>query len=425
MRIYDLEKNKRDMERIKKRSIANLNVIARQVKPLIENVKNNGDEAIKKYYTKKFGRFVLKELLVSDKEKQEAYDSMNKNEITAIKMAANNIRKFCKLEKPNPWQKNISDNILGQIIRPLDSIGAYVPSGRYPLPSSALMSIIPAKVAGVSRIVVCTPPKENGKADKSVVVAADIAGSDSIFKIGGAQAIAAMAYGTESVPRVDKIVGPGGVYVTAAKKLVSGDVEIDFLAGPTELLVIADKSANPEFVAADMLAQSEHDIFACALLLTNSKKLASDVKTEIQERLKKLRTADIARQSLKNYGGIILTRSLEEAIDFSNDFAPEHLEIMLEKPEKYIGEVKNAGGIFIGKYSAESFGDYASGTNHVLPTNGISRYRGGLSVRDFIKFISYQKISKKGMKRLKETTKTLARLEGLEAHAKAIEIRDD
>lgn len=420
--IYSLSRDKKDIERIKQRSTKDFDKVIKQVTRIIDAIKRRGDSAVS-YYTNKLNKVKLTDFKVSDKEKQEAYNSLSEKEINAIKNAANNIRKFCEIEKPKPWQESISSGIVvGQLVKPLDNVGVYVPAGRYPLPSSALMNIIPAKVAGVNKIIVCTPPRKDGKANEAIIVATDIAGADSVFKIGGAKAIAAMAYGTETVPKVDKIVGPGGIYVTAAKKVVFGDVGIDFLAGPTEVLIIADGKANPKFVAADMLAQAEHDTLACALLVTDSKELANRVKSEIRKQLKKLLTAETIKQSLKNYGGIILVKDLNQAFEFANDFAPEHLEIMIDD-SKLLEKVRNVGAVFLGEYSVEAAGDYASGPNHVLPTNGVAKVRAGLSVRDFLKMPTVQILTKDGLESIKETIITLADLEFLAAHANSVKIR--
>ena len=423
MKIYDIEKNKKDIERIKKRSSIDLDEIIEKIKPLIEDVKRRGDKAIRERYAEKFDNVDLKSIKVTEEEKKEAYKKVSKKEIKAIKNATKNIQKFCELEMPKSWLQNISDGITaGQLVKSLERVGCYVPAGRFPLPSSVLMTVIPAKVAGVKEIYICTPTNENGLANESVVVAADIIGVKDIFKIGGSQAIAAFAYGTETVPKVDKIVGPGGIYTTAAKKLLYGDVGIDFLAGPSEILIIADESANPRFVAADMLAQAEHDIVASALLVTPSRKLGEKVLVEIKKQLSTLSTAEIARESLEKYGGVVLVKNLDEAFEFSNNFAPEHLEIMIND-FSLLEKVKNAGAIFLGEWSIEVAGDYASGPNHVLPTGGFAKIRAGLSVRDFLKMPTVQILTKDGLRSIKDTVVTLAELESLDAHANSMKVR--
>ena len=422
MRIYDLQKDRDEIERIKKRSKTDLNKVIKKVKLIVDDVKDNGDIAVTRW-TKKFDGIELKKFEVTEEEKKEAYASLKEKQIQAIKNAAKNIQKFCELERPKTWLKNISKGIkLGRLVRPIRCVGVYVPCGRFPLPSSTLMGIIPAKVAGVEKIFVCTPPKEGGKVNEAIVVAADIAGVTKIFKVGGAQAIAAMAFGTETIPKVDKIVGPGNIYVTAAKKLVYGDVGIDFLAGPTEVLIIADDSANPRFIAADMIAQAEHDVLASSLLVTESKELGKKVLEELRKQLKKLTTAEIARKSLEKYGGIILVRDLDEAFEFANEFAPEHLEIMINDV-RLLEKVKNAGAVFLGEYSVEAAADYASGSNHILPTGGFAKVRAGLSVKDFVKTPTVQILSKEGLETIKDTIVTLAKLESLFGHANSVKIR--
>jgi len=422
MRIYDLKRNRKGINKIKKRSTTDLAEVIEKVKTIVYDVKNRGDEAVIEY-TKKFDRIELKKLRVTKKEKKEAYSSLKKDEIRAIKNAAKNIRKFCELEKPKAWFKDISTGIkIGQLIRPIERVGVYVPGGRFPLPSCTLTSVIPAKIAGVEKIFVCTPPKEGGIANEAIVVAADIAGANEVFKVGGAQAIAAMAFGTKTIPRVNKIVGPGNIYVTAAKKLIFGDVGIDFLAGPTEILIIADDSANPRYIVADMLAQAEHDILASALLVTNSKELGEKVIEELKKQLRKLTTADIARESLEKYGGVILVNDLDQAFEFANEFAPEHLEIMINDI-KLLEKVKNAGAVFLGEYSVEAAGDYASGPNNIIPTGGFAKVRAGLSVKDFLKTPTVQVLSKEGLRAIKNTIVTLAELESLFGHVNSVKIR--
>lgn len=402
-----------------------------KVKEIIEDVKINGDKAVFKW-TKEYDKIQLdkREIKVSEREIETAYQTLSEEQIEAIQEAAKRIKSFHEKEKKvlESWSYEDNGAELGQLAIPIEKIGCYIPGGRFPLPSSALMTIIPAKVAGVEEIIVCTPPKQDRDkviANEAIVVAANIAGADKIFKIGGAQAIAALAFGTESVPIVDKIVGPGSSITTIAKKSVYGYVDIDMLAGPSEVLIIADETANPEWIAADLLAQAEHDKEAFPLLITPYEELAKKVREEIEKQLDNLppKNKDTASKSLGSKE-IILAADLEECFEFANEFAPEHLEIMLSNPKNHLNKIRNAGSIFLGQYSSEALGDYATGPNHVLPTSGGARTRGGLSARDFLKFVSYQKVSKEGAERLKDIAATLARLEGLEAHARSAEKRE-
>jgi len=410
--------NKEKIKKIKQRSQTDFDKVLTRIKPVIRDVKVFGDRALFKY-TKLYDCFQITKntIKISKREIKEAYKKLSKQTIKSIKEAAKNIKAYSKQQLPKPWKKEFKKGMtLGQVVRPLDKVGCYVPAGSYSLPSTVLMTVIPAKVAGVKEVIVCSPPKPNNYA---ILVAADIAGADAIYRVGGAQAIAAMAYGTKSIPKVDKIVGPGNIFVTAAKKLVYGEVGIDFLAGPSEVLIFAEKG-KPNYIAADMLAQAEHDRLASAVFVTTNKTLAIKVKKEIESQLKQLSTRDIAQESLRNYGAIVLANSSQKAIDFINEFAPEHLEIM---DEKFLPKISNAGAIFIGEYSCESAGDYAAGPSHVLPTLAVARYRAGLAVSDFIKMPSYQKLSKQGLKNMSKSIIDIANAEGLEAHAKAVEIR--
>lgn len=385
---------------------------------IIKDVEKFGDRAVSKY-TLRFDNFNLKRFQVSRKEISEAYKQVDKETLAALKTAAVNIRKFAKMQLKQFKNFEAKDNgiILGQRIIPIERIGCYVPGGNYPLPSSALMSVIPAKTAGCKEIIVCSP-----KIKPVTIVAADIAGADRIFNVGGVQAIAAMACGTKQIPEVDKIVGPGNVYVNLAKKEVYGKVGIDFIAGPSEVLIIADETANPSFIAADLLAQAEHDVNAIPVLLTTSKNIAKKTKIELKTQLSKLKTREIAEKALKN-GKIIVVKNIEKAIKIANEKAPEHLELQIKDAKSYISKCRNYGSLFIGDYSAEVFGDYCSGPNHILPTAGAARYSGGLSVKDFIKIQIYQKVTRKGLKKLIPTASKLSEVEGLYAHKNASDIR--
>ncbi len=388
------------------------------VNKIIEDVKSEGDTAIR-YYTKKFDKINLNSFLVTKQEIKQAYNDVDKETIKALKFSKKNIEYFAKrqLRQFKNFEVRKNGVILGQRVVPIEKIGAYIPGGNYPLPSTALMCIIPAKLAGVKEIIACSP-----KIKPETIVAADIAGADKIFKIGGVQAIAAMAYGTEQVPKVDKIVGPGNIYVTAAKKAVYGDCGIDFLAGPSEVMIIADRFANPKFIAADILAQLEHDINAKAYLATNSRELITKVKLNIKKQRDSLKTKKVIDDSIKNLK-IILLKKLDDAVKSANEIAPEHLELQIERPMIMAEKLRNYGSLFIGEYSAEAFGDYCSGTNHVLPTNGGARFASGLSVRDFVKLQTYQKISKKAAERLGKTALILSKIEGLDAHNKSVKAR--
>ncbi|MBW6451629.1 MAG: histidinol dehydrogenase [DPANN group archaeon] len=388
------------------------------VNQILNEVKTDGDKAVNKY-TKKFDNLDLENTLITKKQIEDAYKKVNSEDVSILKEAAKNITFFAKEQFKTFKNFEIKKDgvILGQKIIPIEKVGCYVPGGRYPLPSSALMSVIPAKVAGVKEIIVCSP-----KIDSITIVAADIAGADKIFNIGGIQAIGAMAYGTKLVPKVNKIVGPGNEFVAVAKKEVYGFVGIDFIAGPSEVLIIADETGNPEFIAADLLAQAEHDPNARCDLLTTSKELAEEVNNELKIQLEKLSTKDVAKIALNN-GKIVLVNNLTEAIKIANRRAPEHLEIQVKDKEQLISELTNYGSLFIGNYSAEVFGDYCSGTNHTLPTNGASKYTGGLSVKDFIKILTYQEIDKNSCIALGKIASRMADLEGLKGHKNAADIR--
>ena len=386
------------------------------VRKILFDIKEKGDVAVKKY-VKAFDGEDLDNFLVRKEEIKEAYKKVDSETIVALKKAIANVKFFAErqMECFKDFEVENCGARLGQKVIPLDRVGCYVPGGNYPLPSSAIMSVVPAKVAKVKEVIVCSP-----KIKDVTIVAADLAGADKIFRIGGVQAIGAMAYGTKTIPQVDKIVGPGNKYVTAAKKEVYGTVGIDFIAGPSEVLVIADSSANAAFIAADMLAQAEHDTNARADLVTTSAILAKEVNEELERQLKELKTKDIAEQALKN-GIIVLAETLEEAIDIANKRAPEHLELQVEDSDTLIPKLTNYGSLFIGENTAEVLGDYCSGTNHTLPTNGAARYTSGLSVKDFVKTVTYQKIN--DPKELVEIASRLAEIEGLDAHMKAADAR--
>jgi len=384
------------------------------VRPILEAVRKRGDKALLEY-ARKFDKFDRKTVVVGPGELRAAEESLSSAFRAAIQTASKNIRAFAKLQMPENKSKVIAPGLrVGQIVRPLDTVAAYIPSGRYPLPSTLMMTVIPAQVAGVKTICAASPRPVN-----EVLGTASLLNVSEFFLMGGAQAIAAFAFGTKTVPRADRIVGPGNIYVAAAKKLLAGEVGIDFVAGPTEILIIAE-DGNASWIAADMLAQAEHDVEASAILLTRSKRLAQAVAKQIEIQLGTLSTAAVARKAIDRNSAIILVKSSQEAVDLSNRFAPEHLSI---HDPKLLPLVQHAGSVFLGPTSPEAAGDYASGPNHVLPTTGAARVRGGLSVADYVKVISTQEISEGALRTLAPAVTTLARAEGLEAHARSVEVR--
>ena len=395
------------------------------VNAIIENVRNNGDKALFEY-TKEFDKceITADTIKVTRAEIDAAYAELDDRFIEVMKKSAENIRVFHEKQKRNSWIDTKEDgSILGQRILPIEVSGVYVPGGTAAYPSSVLMNVVPAKVAGVERIIMCTPPSKDGKVNPATLVAADIAGVGEIYKVGGAQAIAAMAFGTESVPKTDKITGPGNIFVALAKKACFGHVSIDSIAGPSEILVLADETANPRYVAADLLSQAEHDVLASAILITTSRDLARAVSKEIDGFLETLSRADIIRQSLENYGYIFVAENMEDAIDATNAVASEHLEIITKNPFETMTKVKNAGAIFLGEYSSEPLGDYFAGPNHILPTNGTARFFSPLNVDDFVKKTSIISYSRDALSKVHEDIELFAKKEGLTAHANSIAVR--
>ncbi|PAE44423.1 histidinol dehydrogenase [Bacillus sp. 7884-1] len=393
------------------------------VKKIISEIRSAGDEALRAY-TEKFDRVTLESFIVTENEINEAYGQVDSEFISIVKEAAENIRSFHEKQLRPSWMTTEENgSILGQKITPLDSVGVYVPGGTAAYPSSVLMNVIPAKVAGVKRIVMVSPPDSNGKLPAAVLVAAKEAGVEEIYKVGGAQAIGALAYGTESITPVDKITGPGNIYVALAKREVFGDVDIDMIAGPSEIAIIADDSARADEVAADLLSQAEHDPRACSVLVTPSMVLAEAVAVEVEKQLALLPRKDIASRSIADFGVIYVTSSIEEAVETVNQLAPEHLEILTENGMELLGKIRHAGAIFIGRYSSEPVGDYFAGPNHVLPTNGTARFSSPLNVDDFQKKSSVIIYSEKALKDNGEKIVKFARMEGLEAHARAVELR--
>jgi len=427
MRIVDLDENTKAqaLEKLIGRGASGYVEYEKTVQEIISSVREDGDSALIAY-EKKFDRCDLTPLTlrVSPQEIQEAYDALDPALIEVMKRAARNIRSYHEKQKRESWITTREDGvILGQKITPIAVSGCYVPGGRAVYPSSVLMNIVPAKVAGVARIVMCTPPGADGKAAAGTVVAADLAGADEIYKIGGAQAIAAMAYGTETVPKVDKITGPGNIFVALAKKACFGVTGIDSVAGPSEILVIADKTADPRFVAADLLSQAEHDPMASAILLTTDRGLAQSVSDEIDGFLKTLSRAEIIKKSLDDYGYIFVGETMDDLVEAANTIASEHLEIVTEDPFSVMTKIKNAGAIFLGSYSSEPLGDYFAGPNHILPTNGTARFFSPLGVDDFTKKSSIISYSKEALRAVHKDIELFAKSEGLTAHANSIAVR--
>ncbi len=391
------------------------------VAQILDDVRKKGDVALLEY-TFKIDKVKLKSLEVSRRQITAAYKNVDGKLVDALQLAAGRIRKFHQEQKDSIWHE-VGGSEWGQVIRPLTRVGFYVPGGTASYPSTVLATIVPAKVAGVEEIIMVTPPQADGTVPANTIVAADIAGADRIFSIGGAQAIAALAYGTETIPRVDKICGPGNVFVMLAKKQVFGTVAIDALQGPSEVLVIADSKANAKFCAADLLAQAEHDTMSQAVLITTSRRLAGEVQKELKKQLAVLPRKNIAAESLAKNGAIIVVRNVDEAIELANLYAPEHLELLINSAEKYVDKIKNAGCVFVGEYATEPIGDYVAGPSHALPTGGTARFSSPLNILDFIKIIDVVKVNKAGIRKLGKTAMTIARAEGLEAHARAVEIR--
>ena len=426
MRILKLTEDTRKdiLQNLLKRSSNNYGEFEGRVNAIIEEVRNNRDQAVFNY-TKQFDGADINagNILVTEEEIAEAYEQVDTTLLAVIRKSLVNIKKYHEKQVQNSWFTTEDGIILGQKVTALATVGVYVPGGKAVYPSSVLMNVLPAKVAGVDRIVMCTPPGKDGKVYPSTLVAAKEAGVDEIYKVGGAQAIAAMAFGTESVPKVDKIVGPGNIYVALAKKAVFGYVSIDSIAGPSEILVLADETANPRYVAADLLSQAEHDEMASAILITTSQKLAEEVSAEIDQFVAELSRKEIIQKSLDNYGYILVADNMEEAIDTVNAIASEHMEIVTADPFHVMTKIRNAGAIFIGEYSSEPLGDYFAGPNHVLPTNGTAKFFSALSVDDFIKKSSIISYSREALEKVHKDIEQFAECEKLTAHANSIRVR--
>ncbi|MDR2873315.1 MAG: histidinol dehydrogenase [Methanobrevibacter sp.] len=417
--------NEKHDEIIIKRAQNDVNNVIENIKEILKTVKENGDLALSEY-SEKFDGVKLKDFKVSKDEIKKSYNNIDKKLLKAIKKSITNIEEFHRLQLPKGWSKEINKGVTtGIIVRPIENVGCYVPGGRASYPSTVLMTVIPAKIAGVERVICCSPPDAEGKISDAVLVTADLAGADEIYKIGGAQAIGAMAYGTETMKKVDKIVGPGNIFVTGAKKIVYGDVDIEFEAGPSEILILADETANTEYISYDIISQAEHDPNASCYLVTDNENLAISVKEKVNEISKKAKRKDIINQSLNKYSRIVITNSLDESINLSNRYAPEHLIIMTKDDDEVLKRINNAGSIFLGQYSPVAAGDYGSGTNHVLPTGTGARIYSGLSTESFLKKPTVQKINQKGLKELSEFIVPIANYEGLYAHADSVKVRLD
>ena len=421
----DQETKKNLLEDLLKRSPNQYSAYEKDVAKILEDVKREGDEALFGYTARFDGAHLDAETVrVTEQEIQEAYDQIDEELLGIIRRALHNIRTYHEKQRQNSWFDSRPDGtILGQKVTALARVGVYVPGGKAAYPSSVLMNIAPAKAAGVDEIIMVTPPDKNGKVTPTTLVAAKEAGADVVYKIGGAQAIGALAYGTESIPKVDKIVGPGNIYVALAKKAVYGHVSIDAIAGPSEILVNADDSANPSYVAADLLSQAEHDELASAILVTTSEELADAVSKEVDRFTAQLSRKEIIQKSLDNYGYILIAESMDEAISIANEIASEHLEIQTKNPYDVMTKIRNAGAIFIGEYSSEPLGDYFAGPNHVLPTNGTAKFFSPLSVDDFIKKSSIIAYSKEALEKVHEDIESFAAAERLTAHANSIHVR--
>jgi histidinol dehydrogenase len=419
--LKNKEEVKRFILKLQRRVLEPPEDILRAVKSIVEDVRKNGDRALLKY-TKRFDGISLKTPLIPEKRIKEAARNVEKDLLRALRIAEERIRRFHERQKERSWSYKDNGAVLGQIIRPIERVGVYVPGGRAAYPSTVLMNVIPAQVAGVKEIAIVTPTPQ-GILNPYVSAAIDMLGVREVYSIGGAQAIAALAFGTEGIKKVDKIVGPGNIYVALAKKLVFGVVDIDMIAGPSEVLVIADRFQRPDFIAADLLSQAEHDENASSVLITSSIKLAREVQEEMKRQLKLLKRKDIALRSIKRFGALIVTKDLVEAASIANMIAPEHLELMIEEPRSLLPHIKHAGAIFMGRWTPEPLGDYVAGPNHTLPTGGTARFSSPLGVYDFIKRSSLLEFTEKGFRKLAPLVETIAGVEGLDAHARTIRVR--
>ncbi len=411
------------IQQLKLRSENSNRQVDSAVEEIIENVRKKGDQAVLEY-TLRFDGSIPEHIEISKEEMRRLAEQCDPDFVAALNRAAENIMDFHQRQKQQSWLNTQADGvIMGQRIRGLSKVGIYVPGGTAAYPSSVLMNAIPAKIAGVGEIIMVTPPGKGGRPNPDIMAAALAAGVDRVFLVGGAQAVAALAFGTESIPKVEKIVGPGNIYVATAKKHLYGTVDIDMIAGPSEILVIADETANPKFLAADLMSQAEHDVLASAILLTTSAKIAEETVKQIYEQIEGLSRKDIINQSLDRFGAVVVCDSIEEAIEFANELAPEHLEVCAKNPMEFIGKIDNAGSVFLGNYSPEPLGDYFAGPNHVLPTSGTARFFSPLSVDSFIKKSSFIYYTEDALKQAQDDIIRLADTEGLTAHANSIKVR--
>lgn len=423
MEIIRLSKDQDYIERIMSRNNIASKEINKKVEEILVNVKIRKDKALVEY-TERFDGVLLEEFLVSKKEIDKALNNIDQDLKEDLIRAKENIQRYHEEQlRSSYFIEEDEDILLGQLIRPIEKVGVYVPGGKAAYPSTVLMNALPANIAGVKEIIMITPPNKEGKIKDSLIVAASIAGVDKIYKIGGAQGIAALAFGTETIPKVDKITGPGNIFVATAKKQLAGYVGIDMIAGPSEIMIIADKKANPRYIAADLISQAEHDEMAASILVTDWEPMADQVLVELRSQVELLERKDIIKKSLKDYGAIIITSSLKESIEIANEIAPEHLEILTEDPFKIYKDIKNAGAIFLGEYSPEPIGDYFAGPNHTLPTSSTSRFSSPLSVDDFIKKTSLIYYSREALMKSKESIIRIAEEEGLTGHANSVKIR--
>ena len=407
---------------LKERASGGSQEIELKVKAILDDVRRNGDRAVIRY-TKAFDFLKAKGLRIRPDEISGYAEKADAKVVKALKLSAKRIKAFHEIQKEESWTFSEGDATLGQLIRPIERVGVYIPGGKASYPSTVLMNVIPAQVAGVKEIALCVPAPK-GEINRYVMAAIKLLGVKEVYRIGGAQAVGAMAYGTKTIKKVDKIVGPGNIYVATAKKMVFGIVDIDMIAGPSEILIIADDSANPAFVAADLLSQAEHDEFASSILITDSRRVADGVDRELERQLGRLNRKEIARKSIDNYSAIIITKDIKDAVELSNHIAPEHLEVMTEEPMNVLPMIKNAGAIFLGEWTPEALGDYSAGPNHTLPTGGTARFSSPLGVYDFVKRSSLLSFTKDGFSKLAETVKTIASAEGLNAHENTITIRE-
>ena len=411
------------IEQLKERSANSGKKVDEAVAEIVETVRKNGDAAVRAY-TERFDGSVPEKMVIDQADMQELVKDCDPAFVEALKKAAANIRDFHARQKQQSWMNTEANGVMmGQRVRGLAKVGLYVPGGTAAYPSSVLMNAIPAKIAGVSELVMVTPPGKDGKPNPDILAAALVAGVDRVFLMGGAQAVAALAFGTETVPKVDKIVGPGNIYVATAKRQLYGTVDIDMIAGPSEILIIADETANPEFLAADLMSQAEHDVLASSILLTTSEKIAEETIAALYRQIETLSRKDIINQSLDNFGAVMLCDTMAEAVEFANELAPEHLEVCAANPMEFIGKLDNAGSVFLGNWSPEPLGDYFAGPNHVLPTSGTARFFSPLSVDSFVKKSSFIYYTQKALLQSKDDIIKLAETEGLTAHANSIRVR--